>query len=193
MPSLFRRPLQGTPKGRNTAESALTKESQTCTSCLGGTNKKQTKVTYDNSGACHAYTKTHKCGNTEHIPVSTLTHYCHSITHLFIHISTMRCCLGDTHIILISARYSANARELLRSNNMLTVSQIINYNLGILFYKLISNQLPVDLISESSLLNANIARFASKEILSCPKCTPIMVNSHLIFLASHCGTPCLQL
>lgn len=62
--------------------------------------------------------------------------------------------------ILTHSHYRSDAKALLHANNILTIENTFKYNLGILFFKQIINQLPLFIIPPSSLENTNLTRFA---------------------------------
>lgn len=104
---------------------------------------------------------------------TTLLSLYHSFVHS--HITYGIVCWGNTYnthiaslqivqnqairIITCSSRFS-NAKSLLHENNILTISELTKYNLGIFFYRFLNNELPQITFSPSNLMIYSTTRFA---------------------------------
>lgn len=71
-------------------------------------------------------------------------------------------------IITNSSRFS-NGKCLLHDNNILTISELLNYNLGIIFYKYITKALPPIGFSSTDLVAHSNTRFACNNNVLLPK------------------------
>uniref|UniRef100_A0A224Z9S1 Tick transposon n=1 Tax=Rhipicephalus zambeziensis TaxID=60191 RepID=A0A224Z9S1_9ACAR len=71
-------------------------------------------------------------------------------------------------IITNSSRFS-NGKCILHENNILTISELLKYNLGITFYKYMTNALPPICFSSSNLIAHSNTRFAHNNNVLLPK------------------------
>lgn len=82
------------------------------------------------------------------------------------HLTSVQTIQNQAIRILTSSPYLSNAKSLLHENNILTVSELVKYNLGIYMYRTINNQLPH---FTTILSNNNVTRFALNNNFLLPK------------------------
>lgn len=85
------------------------------------------------------------------------------------HLTSIQTIQNQAIRIATCSLFRANARSLLHDNNILTIKELIDYNLGIFMYKTITNQLPHLSTSIFMLTNSNTTRFALNNNFILPK------------------------
>lgn len=96
------------------------------------------------------------------------------------HLSSIQHIQNQAIRIITSSPFRSNASVLLHEHNILCVQKLFHYNLSLLFFKLLSAQLPISFIDSVFLLNPNCTRFAFNRNLLLP-----LVNSNYGKQTSH--------
>lgn len=82
------------------------------------------------------------------------------------HLTSVQTVQNQAIRIVTSSPFLTNATSLLHENNILTVAELVKYNLGIYMYRITNNQLPH---LTSILSNSNVTRFALNNNFLLPK------------------------
>lgn len=76
------------------------------------------------------------------------------------HISSLQIVQNHAIRLITSSPRFSNAKSLLHENNILTLTELTKFNLGIFFYRLLNNQLPPTIFPSSDLVIYSNTRFA---------------------------------
>lgn len=79
------------------------------------------------------------------------------------HLSSVQHIQNQSIRIITRSSNQSNAFSLLHRNNLLSISNLFYFNLGILFFKLLHNLLPHEVIHLNLIQNKNITRFATNQ------------------------------
>lgn len=85
------------------------------------------------------------------------------------HLKSLQIIQNQAIRIFTYSSYYIDAALILQDNNILSVSQLVRYSLGIVMYKLLNNIIFLPLIPQCYLVNDNITRFALNNNMVLPK------------------------
>lgn len=85
------------------------------------------------------------------------------------HLTSIQTIQNQAIRIVTSSPFRSNAKSLLHANDILTLKELIKFNLGIYMYKTINNQLPHLSPLIYWLTNTNVTRFALNNNFILPK------------------------
>lgn len=85
------------------------------------------------------------------------------------HLASLQVLQNQSIRIITNSSHFSNGKCLLHDNNILTISELFNYNLGIIFYKYITKTLPPICFSSSDLVAHSNTRFARNNNVLLPK------------------------
>lgn len=86
------------------------------------------------------------------------------------HLSSIQHIQNQAIRIITRSHFFSNASSQLRTNRILQVTDLFNYHLAILFFKLLTKQVSYNFVSSDLLLNPNNTRFAAEGNFLLPLC-----------------------